>query len=126
MIERARETRNAADVRNAVSAQFSFTLARGCSGRLAMDSKTPATGFEGDSVGVESLTMRAKMPQRTAATVDRGASHGSGKRYTQAMPATAAIAAETAERFISRRLTFDMRGFLGGCSLPEQAHRWKG
>ena len=100
MIDRAREIRSVADVRNAVNGQPAFTLARGCSGRFTTDNRMPAIGLEGGSVVVESLTMSAKMAQRTAVTVDIGASHCGGKRYTKATPTMAAIAAETAVRFI--------------------------
>jgi hypothetical protein len=110
MTDRPREIRNAAEARNAVSAQPAFALARGCSGRFAADNKMLTIGFEGGSVVVEILTMIAKTVQRTAMTVDSGASHGGGKRYTEAIPATTATAAATAERFTSRRLTFDMSG----------------
>jgi hypothetical protein len=100
MIDRAREIRSVADVRNAVNGQPAFTLARGCSGRFVTDNKMLAIGLVGGSVFVESLTMIAKMAQMVAVTADIGASHDSGNRYTKATPTMAAIAAETAVRFI--------------------------
>lgn len=100
MIDRPREIRSVADVRKAVNGQPAFTLARGCSGRFATDNKMLAIGLEGGSVVVESLTMIAKMAQKIAVTVDSDASHGKGKKCTKATPAMAAIAAETAVRFI--------------------------
>jgi hypothetical protein len=69
MIDRASEIRSVADARNAVNGQPACTLARGCSGRFTTDNKTPVIGFKGGSVGVESLTMSAKMAQRIAVTV---------------------------------------------------------
>ena len=103
MIDRPREIRSVADARNAVNAQPARTLARGCSGRFAIDNKMIAIGLAGGSVVVETLTMIAKTAQKIAVTVDIGASHGGGKKYTEATPTIAAIpaiAAETAERFI--------------------------
>jgi hypothetical protein len=98
--DRHSETRNAADTRNVVNTHPFLIIAKGCSGRLANDNITPVIEFAGDSVFVLSLIMMANMAALMAATVDKGASQGGGRRQTAVMPAIIAITIDAKRRFI--------------------------
>lgn len=74
------EMRNAADARNIDSAQPSWTLVSGLSGRLNIKNNAPKTELLVCSVFVLNLATIAKIAQQTASVVAKGSSQGGGKK----------------------------------------------
>jgi hypothetical protein len=109
-MERASDTRKAADARNVDNAQPSVTLARGCSGRLSTDKAIPATGLEGGFVFVSILAIIAEIAQQIATNLAELASQGGGKSQTAATPAPIATPMNILRRIICLGLTFKVTG----------------